>query len=255
MDTHKHTDPLAPTVPQRICTMILGSVVVSCSALVPAFRRAAPAGGRRSADALMLDPNERWENYKSAIAATKTFEASPTVDTALSLCRVAATNQDAEPEAVCEALLTVEKAHRATAKSDSGALSRETLAALDGAWRLVFTTGTVETQSTLGRKINYFPLRATQTFDTAAEPMAITNGIFIGDLPLLKFFGSFDWLEDRRRLEFDFDAIAVLGIKFDLPKGGAEELGAATGLGAKSNVKRAEQGKKVRREGGVEGMW
>ena len=30
-----------------------------------------------------------------------------------------------------------------------------------------------------------------------------------------------------------------------LTKGGAEELGAATGLGAKNNVKRAEQGKKV----------
>ncbi len=30
-------------------------------------------------------------------------------------------------------------------------------------------------------------------------------------------------------------------------KGGAEELGAATGLGAKNNVKRAEEGKKVSR--------
>ena len=30
-----------------------------------------------------------------------------------------------------------------------------------------------------------------------------------------------------------------------LTKGGAEELGAATGLGAKNNVKRAEEGKKV----------
>ena len=41
-----------------------------------------------------------------------------------------------------------------------------------------FTTGTVETQSKLGRKINYFPLRATQTFDT--RTMAITNGIYLG---------------------------------------------------------------------------
>ena len=52
-------------------------------------------------------------------------------------------------------------------------------------------------------------------------------------------------LEDRRRLEFDFDAIAVFGFKFDLPKGGAEELGAATGLGAKNNVQRAKSGKKA----------
>lgn len=75
--------------------------------------------------------------------------------------------------------------------------------------------------------------------------MAITNGIFLGDIALLKFFGEFEWLEERRRLEFDFDAIAVLGLKFNLPKGGAESLGAATGLGAENNVKRAEQGKKA----------
>ena len=88
-----------------------------------------------------------------------------------------------------------------------------------------------------------FPLRATQSFDTAT--MAITNGIYVGDLALLRFYGSFEWLEERRRLEFDFDAIAVLGFKFDLPKGGAEELGAATGLGAKNNVNRAKSGKKA----------
>merc|ERR1719440_2545301 len=132
---------------------------------------------------------------------------------------------------------------RATAKGDGGELSRATLKSLDGAWRLVFTTGTMETQQKFGRKINYFPLRATQTFDTSS--MAITNGNFLGDIALLKFFGDFEWLEERRRLEFDFDAIAILGLKFNLPKGGAESLGAATGLGAENNVKRAEQGKKA----------
>ena len=75
--------------------------------------------------------------------------------------------------------------------------------------------------------------------------MAITNGIYLGEFALLKFFGDFAWLEDRRRLEFDFDAIAVAGVTFDLPKGGAEKLGAASGLGAENNVKRAEQGKKA----------
>ena len=40
-------------------------------------------------------------------------------------------------------------------------------------------------------------------------------------------------------------SIAVLGFKFDLPKGGAEELGAATGLGSKSNVENAKKGKKA----------
>ena len=131
---------------------------------------------------------------------------------------------------------------RAAAADDGGAISRATLANLDGAWRLVFTTGTLDTQKKIG-KINYFPLRATQTFDTST--MRITNGIFAGDFALLKFFGSFDWLEKQRRLEFDFDRIAVLGLGFDLPKGGAEELGAATGLGSKNNVELAKKGKKA----------
>ena len=73
-----------------------------------------------------------------------------------------------------------EKEIRTAAKDDGGEISRATLENLDGAWRLVFTTGTIDTQNAVG-KINYFPLRATQTFDTKATPMAITNGIFIGD--------------------------------------------------------------------------
>lgn len=167
----------------------------------------------------------------------------PAASSSVGVCLEAARTKTEDPEAVCEALLQLEKQMRDAAKNDGGELSRATLDALDGCWRLVFTTGTVETQSKIGRKINYFPLRATQSFDV--RTMSITNGIYIGDLALLKFFGSFDWLEDRRRLEFDFDAIAVLGLKFDLPKGGAEELGAATGLGAKNNVKRAQSGKKA----------
>ena len=62
---------------------------------------------------------------------------------------------------------------------------------------------------------------------------------------MLQFYGQFEWLEAQRRLEFDFDAIAVLGLKIDLPKGGAEKIGASTGLGAENNVKRAESGKKA----------
>lgn len=194
----------------------------------------------------MMLPQERWEGYKATVEAQMRFEAESTIESALDFCRVSASTKAADPDTLCDALLTVEKAQRSIAKADDGALSRETLKSLNGAWRLVFTTGTVETQSKIGRKINYFPLRATQTFDTTTTPMIITNGIFLGSsVPLLKFFGTFDWIEDRRRLEFDFDAIALLGLKFDLPKGGAEKLGAATGLGAENNVKRAEQGKKA----------
>ena len=189
-------------------------------------------------------PDQRWDSYKAAVASESAYKKDGSTDAALSLCRAAVENRGVNPETICEALLSVEKGYRAQAKGDGGALSRSTLEKLDGAWRLVFTTGTIDTQKKVG-KINYFPLRATQTFDTRASPMAITNGIFLGDVAALKFFGSFDWLEDRRRLEFDFDAIAIFGFKIDLPKGGAEQIGAATGLGAENNVKRAESGKKA----------
>lgn len=172
--------------------------------------------------------------------ATSSIPAA--AEPALEICREAARTKATDPEAVCEALLEVEQSMRAAAKNDGGEISRATIAKLDGAWRLVFTTGTLDSQKKIG-KINYFPLRATQSFDTST--WRITNGIYVGDFALLKFFGEFEWLEDRRRLEFDFDQIAVLGFTFDLPKGGAEELGAATGLGSKNNVELAKKGKKA----------
>ena len=127
---------------------------------------------------MAASPGEVWESYKAVVAASSEYKAAPGVDSALSLCRVAATSREADPDTVCEAMLTIEKGMRETAKSDGGELSRSTLQSLDGAWRLAFTTGTVEMQSKLGRKIDYFPLRATQTFDTKTN--AITNGIHVG---------------------------------------------------------------------------
>jgi hypothetical protein len=47
---------------------------------------------------------------------------------------------------------------------------------LNGSWRLIFTTGTKETQKKWGRKVSYFPLKATQSFNTAT--MEITNGVW-----------------------------------------------------------------------------
>mmetsp|Transcript_20828 Transcript_20828/g.57228 ORF Transcript_20828/g.57228 Transcript_20828/m.57228 type:complete len:116 (-) Transcript_20828:576-923(-) len=71
--------------------------------------------------------------------------------------------------------------------------------------------------------------------------MAITNGIYVGDFAVLKFFGPFEWNDKSRKLTFDFDYIALFGLKIKLPKGGAAEIGAASGLGAKSNVERAKR--------------
>jgi hypothetical protein len=87
-----------------------------------------------------------------------------------------------------------------------------------------------------------------QQFDTSAQPMRIANGIYADDEArgqLLKFYGNFEWLVPQRRLEFDFDRIALLGaFKFDLPKGGAAELGAKSGLGSKGNTELQKAGKK-----------
>lgn len=106
----------------------------------------------------------------------------------------------------------------------------------------MFTTGTVDTQKKTGR-INYFPLKAVQSFNT--DTMAISNAIYLGNFPLIQFFGEFEWLTKQRKLEFDFDQIGLLGLKIDLPKGGAAKIGSSTGLGSENNVEMIEkQGKK-----------
>ena len=48
--------------------------------------------------------------------------------------------------------------------------------------------------------------------------------------------------DKARKVEFDFDAIRVLGFKFNLKKGKAAELGAKTGLGSDSNANLVEKG-------------
>jgi hypothetical protein len=95
--------------------------------------------------------------------------------------------------------------------------------------------------------------------------MAISNGIFLGEFPVLQFYGSFEWKEKARKLEFDFDTISVLGLKITLPKGtdltslfharhnctliklppgGAAKIGQSTGLGSESNIELVEKGRK-----------
>ena len=108
----------------------------------------------------------------------------------------------------------------------------------------MFTTGTVSRQKRTGARVNYFPVKAVQTFDLPASK--ITNGIFFGDWAAVRFFGPMEFNEESRKLTFDFTRIELFGgaLGFDLGKGGAAEIGAATGLGSENNVKLAEQGKK-----------
>ena len=163
------------------------------------------------------------------------------VETALAVCRSAAATKGEDSDDVVAALLALEKGMRAAAKA-SPDVSARTVEQLDGCWRLVFTTGTIDTQKKVG-KINYFPLKAVQTFDVARG--RISNSILVGDFPLIRFFGDFEWLMDRRRVEFDFDQIALFNFgRIDLPKGGAAKIGASTGLGSENNVKMVEESKK-----------
>merc|ERR1719296_339886 len=112
---------------------------------------------------------------------------------------------------------------RKKAKAEPETAPQEVLSNLNGEWRLVFTTGTKDSQKKMGAKINYFPIKAVQSFDTTSDPMGIQNGIFIGDFALIKFFGDFEFDLKKRKVEFDFDQIAVLGFTIDLGKGKAAE--------------------------------
>jgi len=121
-------------------------------------------------------------------------------------------------------------------------------------WRLIFTTGTIDTQRKLGgTKINYFPLKATQSFDKTKNPWLIQNGIyapFNDEFALLKFEGDFDWTFTEKtgltKVTFDFSRIQLFNGLFDIPlkKGEAASLGAKSGLGSENNVKLTKKGKR-----------
>jgi hypothetical protein len=51
--------------------------------------------------------------------------------------------------------------------------------------------------------------------------------------------------EMARKVEFDFDAISVLGLKFNLPKGGAAKIGSSTGLGSDNNENLIDKGNNI----------
>jgi hypothetical protein len=163
------------------------------------------------------------------------------ISVARSLLVKAAETKSEDGDSVLQALLSLEKLMRAKAKVNPE-VALNTLKNLDGAWRLVFTTGTVDTQKKLKGRINYFPLKAVQCFDCAS--MTITNSIMIGDISIIKFFGPFDFNQISRKVEFDFTAIALFGIKFTIPAAKAASIGAATGLGSENNSDLISKGKR-----------
>ena len=165
------------------------------------------------------------------------------IQQALQVLYRAADTKKEDPEVVVDALESLEKLMRSKCKAEDSA-AQDVLDNLNGDWRLVFTTGTKQTQEKFGAKINYFPLKAVQSFNPTVNPFKIENGIYLGDFALIKFFGDFEFNLKSRKLEFDFDRIAVLGFSINLGKGKAAELGAASGLGSENNKQLVTKNKK-----------
>jgi PAP_fibrillin len=170
-----------------------------------------------------------------------TDDQAEDLDTSISRCLdilyEAAETKQAESNKVFDALTTLEKLSRQKAKADGEKYAQQMLQDLNGDWRLIFTTGTANTQKKLGgARINYFPLKAVQSFQTINEtPNLIENGIYLGDWPALKFSGTMEFDLRKRQLQFDFTKLKLFDF-FDitLGSGDAANLGAKTGLGNSS---------------------
>jgi hypothetical protein len=169
----------------------------------------------------------------------------------LALLTRAAETKAENSDDVVAALLDLEKLMRQQNKIDPTTADK-TLEALagrgGGSWRLIFTTGTINTQQRTGR-INYFPIKATQSFHRGKDPWLIENGIYLGDFPLLKFKGDFDWTLQKSgvsKLTFDFTSIKLFNfLDIQLKAGEAASLGAKTGLGSEGNIELEKRGKRA----------
>jgi len=238
------------------------AIVLLSSSLVPVEALFVPPKNNKSA----TNAPQRCSKSTSVLAAAETdsqedvlqqMEAAKQI-----LYRAAETKQE-DADAVVDALLDLEKLSRKANKADPSQAENTLKALSEGGvnWRLIFTTGTVDTQRKLGgTKINYFPLKATQSFDSTTpggddddgdDDWIIQNGIAVGDFELVKFQGDFDWTLSEKsgltKLTFDFTSIQLFNGFFDIPlkKGEAASLGAKSGLGSANNVELEKKGKRA----------
>lgn len=152
---------------------------------------------------LLASSKNAWDNLlenltqfmtpKSIIGDTSKSNLEPKLDLTIYdedinnadlILRKAALDKQVNSDEVINQLLLLEKLMRKKNKLDEGLTSKDTLQQLNGSWRLIFTTGTIDTQKKIG-KINYFPIKAVQSFNTATN--MITNGIYIGNYPVLRY--------------------------------------------------------------------
>jgi len=131
----------------RFCFLLLG--LGHCAALV--LPSSARVGSPQRATVARMQFGNPFEALKQQFAAATAGAAPPPTNTpaaaaeAVDFLTQAAETKAEDSQAVIDALVGLEKTMRAETKRDPR-LSEATLAALDGAWRLVFTTGTVDTQ-------------------------------------------------------------------------------------------------------------
>jgi hypothetical protein len=94
----------------------------------------------------------------SSSSSPSTTEYDTAIDEAKAVLNRAAETKREDPELVMNALQDLEKLMRQKAKADPKT-AEQMLSSLNGNWRLVFTTGTKDTQKKIQGKINYFPLK------------------------------------------------------------------------------------------------
>jgi hypothetical protein len=220
---------------------LLGISLFICLS-VEAFALITPSKPSAPSVAILYAPTSPFSSASHLYAAidTANSDIQSKVDSNLQILYNAAETKQQDSETVYTALSDLEQQMRQLAKNKQS-VAQDMLKNLKGDWRLVFTTGTAKTQQKFGR-INYFPIKAVQSFD----PPLIENGIFIGDFPLLKFRGTMEFDLRKRRLEFDFDHLLLLNFfELSLGKGEAAKLGSKSGLGSDSNVKNAKKDKKA----------
>ena len=166
-----------------------------------------------------------------------------------SILVAAAETKTTESNIVIDTLLELEKKSRTLKKLDVNKIELMK-SNLKGDWQLIFTTGTIDTQKKVG-KVNYFPLKAVQSFNPSTN--YIQNTVWAFGNPIIKFMGEFVLLTSEKagltKLEFDFNKLCLFealfgGININLGEGEAASLGAKSGLGAESNISLSKKKKK-----------
>lgn len=223
--------PFLSSLLSLLVLTILSEITTTTHAFTVA-RRKFPAVRIRATDSLQ------------AAGAAKDSTTENDIENDLSVLVRAAETKSEDPDVVLAALEDLEKKMRQKAKEEFPRVAEEMQNKLTGDWRLIFTTGTKKTQEKISARINYFPIKAVQSFRTNETPMLIENGIYLGEFWLIKFSGTMEFELRKRRLSFDFDKVNLFNGLLDIPlkQGQAAELGSKSGLGSESNVENNKRG-------------